>query len=105
MLEACKPIKTLDIRKTQPMKLFILLALFIGYSCGNLIVDTEFGKVKGIEEAKHFKYLGIPFASPPVGNLRFASPIPPTKWTHIYEATKNPAGCPQKCILPPGCKS
>ncbi|KAG5839275.1 hypothetical protein ANANG_G00203310 [Anguilla anguilla] len=35
-------------------------------------------------------YLGIPFAEPPVGVLRFSAPLPPTKWQGLRDATVYP---------------
>lgn len=42
----------------------------------NYIVRTEYGKVRGfvqtsVLDAPYIRFLGIPYATPPVGNLRF----------------------------------
>ncbi|XP_072492073.1 carboxylesterase 4A [Notamacropus eugenii] len=40
-------------------------------------------------------YLGVPFAKPPVGNLRFAPPEPPEPWDGIRDAATYPPACLQ----------
>jgi len=40
-------------------------------------------------------FLGIPFAAPPVGDLRFAPPQPPQAWTGVRDANQYPAMCMQ----------
>jgi len=48
-------------------------------------------------------YLGIPFAQPPVGDLRWREPVPPQPWTGIYEATALKPDCTQiHGGMPPG---
>lgn len=39
---------------------------------------------------------GIPYASPPVGKLRFMPPVTPIPWNGILNATKVGPVCPQK---------
>ena len=35
-----------------------------------------------------FQFLGIPFAEPPVADLRFKNPVPFPLWTGVREATE-----------------
>ncbi|XP_028665937.1 cocaine esterase-like [Erpetoichthys calabaricus] len=51
-------------------------------------------QVKGSERAIR-EYLGVPFAKPPLGPLRFSAPQPPEPWTEVRDATHSPAICLQ----------
>lgn len=46
-------------------------------------VDTIYGKVKGIKENGYIAFKGIPFAKPPVGELRFKPPVDPEPWDGV----------------------
>jgi bile salt-stimulated lipase len=64
------------------------------------VIQTSNGKIRGsIETYGFFKrihtYKGIPYAKPPLGNLRFRAPVPPENWTGIKNATKFGPICPQ----------
>ncbi|XP_051025144.1 pyrethroid hydrolase Ces2e-like isoform X3 [Acomys russatus] len=50
--------------------------------------------VRGTDIGVH-TFLGIPFAKPPVGALRFAPPEAPEPWSGVREATSHPARCLQ----------
>ncbi|XP_012666584.1 cocaine esterase [Otolemur garnettii] len=50
--------------------------------------------VKGTDVGVH-TFLGIPFAKPPVGPLRFAPPELPESWSGVRDGTSHPAMCPQ----------
>ncbi|KAM6961338.1 cocaine esterase [Aplochiton taeniatus] len=54
----------------------------------------EYVSVKGKETVLQ-AYLGIPFAKPPVGPLRLASPQPADGWEGVRDATRQPHMCPQ----------
>ncbi|MCM3173719.1 carboxylesterase/lipase family protein [Paenibacillus sp. MER 99-2] len=53
-----------------------------------LQVETKYGTVQG--ELLHGTrvWKGIPYAKPPVGELRFQAPVPPESWDGIRQATQ-----------------
>jgi para-nitrobenzyl esterase len=81
------------------------VALFAGLSmvasADPLEVKTAQGKVQGktINDGKVRAYLGIPYAAPPVGELRWKAPEPPAKWKGTREATKFGAHCAQNHVF------
>nr|XP_048287087.1 liver carboxylesterase-like [Myodes glareolus] len=84
----------------------LLLLLHVhGQDSVSPIRNTHTGQVRG--SLVHVKdsdvgvhtFLGIPFAKPPVGPLRFAPPEPPEPWSGVRDATSEPAMCPQTDIM------
>ncbi|XP_042571859.1 carboxylesterase 1D-like [Cyprinus carpio] len=55
----------------------------------------EYVKAKGKDTVVH-SYLGVPFAKPPVGPLRFSPPQPAEKWDGVRDASKQPFMCLQQ---------
>jgi para-nitrobenzyl esterase len=51
-------------------------------------VKTEDGLVQGTLEDGLTVYRGIPFAAPPVGDLRWHAPLPAAKWDGVRQATQ-----------------
>jgi len=51
-----------------------------------VVVETTYGPVGGFIDRGVATFLGMPYAKPPVGDLRFAPPQPPEKWTHLFPA-------------------
>ena len=60
------------------------------------IVATASGKVAGVQTENGVQaFLGIPFAQPPKGDLRFAPPVPVEPWSGVRQAIKFGFSCPQ----------
>lgn len=53
----------------------------------SLKVKTRNGIIEGKDEGSVHAFLGIPYAVPPVGNLRWKAPEPAEKWTGVRKAT------------------
>ncbi|WP_194837082.1 carboxylesterase/lipase family protein [Nocardia sp. XZ_19_369] len=51
------------------------------------VVQTTYGPVRGSRRDTGIAFLGVPFAKPPVNELRFAAPVPPAPWTETLECT------------------
>ena len=51
-----------------------------------LQVQTKYGVLQGFEEDGVKKFLGVPFAQAPVGDLRWKAPQPVLPWEGIREA-------------------
>lgn len=66
------------------------------------IINTNSGSVRGVPSLADDveAYLGIPYAEPPVGDLRFARPVPKKKWTDVYNASTFGPPCTQISIGP-----
>lgn len=80
----------------------MLVAVFASIaSCDDLTVETARGWVRGQASGFEFghgrEFLGIPFAQPPVGSLRFMPPEPLTaNWSGVLECTQFRNSCMQK---------
>jgi para-nitrobenzyl esterase len=62
-------------------------------------VMTDAGQVRGLlvgPAADVVAYKGIPFAKPPVGELRWKEPQPPEKWQGVRDCFKFGDACPQR---------
>lgn len=64
------------------------------------VVTTKSGQVVGAIKTlangnKVNEYLGIRFAQPPIGELRFKKPVPVTPWKSTFNATNERAACMQ----------
>ena len=55
-------------------------------------VDVTGGTIEGVALDGVFSYKGIPFAAPPVGDLRWKSPQPVVPWEGVKKADAFAAG-------------
>ena len=53
-----------------------------------VVADTTAGKITGREKGDVLLFAGIPFAAPPVGDLRFRPPQPHPGWDDVRDATR-----------------
>jgi para-nitrobenzyl esterase len=51
---------------------------------------TRYGRVRGRREDGIVKFLGVPYATPPLGRLRFRAPKPPRQWHGVRDAVSFP---------------
>jgi len=59
------------------------------------IVEINTGKLQGYIDKGIEVYKGIPYAEPPIGDLRFNAPEPKKSWSGILEAIKFSSDAPQ----------
>jgi para-nitrobenzyl esterase len=52
------------------------------------VIDSKCGKIQGYNENGVEIFKGIPFAEPPIGDLRFSPPVKKKPWDGILDATK-----------------
>ena len=52
-----------------------------------VVVETRYGPIQGMQEGPLQVFRGIPFAKPPIGPLRLRPPEPPEPWSGIRDAT------------------
>jgi para-nitrobenzyl esterase len=64
-------------------------------SSGGLVVRTDRGAVRGDLTAQVRRFLGIPYAAPPVGDLRWRPPAEHPAWPGVRDATRFGSACPQ----------
>lgn len=74
---------------------FLISALHL--VSANSILTTTSGTIRGTNGLVDdvIAFLGIPYAEPPVGDRRFAKPVPKRKWDEIYNAVSMPPPCAQ----------
>ena len=63
-----------------------------------LFVTTQEGQAFGVVQAGVASFKGLPYASPPIGSLRWRAPQPPPVRPEILTADRYGPACPQPPI-------
>ncbi|MGA7148630.1 MAG: carboxylesterase family protein [Microbacterium sp.] len=66
-----------------------------GTSSKSRVVHVDQGNLRGVQANGIRSFRGIPFAAPPVGELRFAAPSEPARWRGVRDATTASPACLQ----------
>ncbi|KAL0960577.1 hypothetical protein HGRIS_005611 [Hohenbuehelia grisea] len=92
--------------------LFLAIVLQAGWAAANPVaraavptVKLDAATVTGVSSGSVSKFLGIPFAQPPVGDRRFRLPEPIPAYSGSLKATSFGPSCPQQAVdlpLPKG---
>lgn len=93
------PLSTL----TTALLVLVLALSRLSSVCGvidRLVVQTSSGPVRGrsvtVQGREVHVYTGIPYAKPPVDDLRFRKPVPAEPWHGVLDATRLSATCVQE---------
>ena len=81
----------------------LALALLLGWTLDAQAapIATTDGPVEGFSKNGVIQFLGLPYAKPPVGALRWMPPEPPAKWTGLRQAKEFGPICAQVTTLGP----
>lgn len=80
----------MKIRRVVPISFLFALGL-----AAQPLVETGQGQLRGRTDGTVDRFLGVPFAAPPVGDLRWKPPASPAKWTGIRNAFRLGDACVQ----------
>ncbi|XP_055547867.1 juvenile hormone esterase-like [Wyeomyia smithii] len=80
--------------------LAVSIAIAVSQDASRPIITTTGGQVQGITSScglfcSYFQFNGIPFAEPPVGDLRFRNPVPHAGWSGVRDGTEFGNNCAQ----------
>lgn len=60
-----------------------------------MLVNTKLGTIKGNEREDGYEFLGVPYAVPPIGELRLLPPQPLKAWEGVLDCTRFGPAAPQ----------
>lgn len=90
------------IKLTQKVTAFCAVMFFVvislaATSCDfdSKVIKTTEGLVRGFDNGDSWSFKGMPYAAPPVGELRWQSPQDPEAWCGVRDADEFCSNCPQ----------
>ncbi|MFC1493945.1 carboxylesterase/lipase family protein [Thermodesulfobacteriota bacterium] len=88
------------MRSKHSVCFFVLMvSILFTFACSSPPITTTVkvneGTIEGVEQDGIISYKGIPFAAPPVGDLRWKAPQPAEAWTGVKSADTYACGCMQ----------
>lgn len=92
---------TIALRSLHILLFFLMAIALISTSVAvaapiSFVVSTDSGQLRGIPHAgEGAQFLGIPYAEPPLGSLRWRAPVPAKHWTGVRKAGAYGAPCMQ----------
>ena len=79
--------KVSRMKKVLSLLLVLLVSTAFLMAADGPVVNTQFGPVQGIrpeaDRPNVVEFRSIPYAAPPVGELRWAAPVDPEPWTDV----------------------
>uniref|UniRef100_A0A4W4FJL7 Carboxylic ester hydrolase n=1 Tax=Electrophorus electricus TaxID=8005 RepID=A0A4W4FJL7_ELEEL len=92
--------KILDALLFPVIFIMFFIHLSIAQTDPELTIMTRLGQVQGtrlpVPDRSHvIAFLGIPFAEPPLGKMRFKPPEPKKPWNDVFDARDYPSACYQ----------
>src|SRR5205823_2304777 len=78
-----------------------LAAMGGGSAAQPAVARVDSGELQGVLDEGVVSYKGVPFAAPPVGELRWRPPQPVARWTGVRQATQFASDCMQGRFGPP----
>jgi para-nitrobenzyl esterase len=65
-----------------------------GAQATSCLVGTTLGAVQGVDMGPSCAFFGVPYATPPMGALRWKPTQPAAPWTTVFQANTPPSNCP-----------
>ena len=86
------------MKKMIALILLLSTVTFHTHAAERAVIQIEAGSLQGATEYNMQVFKGIPYAAPPVGDLRWRPPQPVSKWSGVRDASQFGDSCPQPYV-------